>query len=375
MSSRRIKVLFAINCLNIGGAPSVVVNQLKALDRSKFDPHLLTLYPSKAANFLAEVNNFLPTAKQHHFRLKKRSVFDFRTLWQIYRFLRRERFKIIYTHLFLCNLLVRALAILARVPVIVTFEHSTYFNKKVWQVTADRWLKRFTAQVVTSTLAVAQFTSQQQGLAAGQITVIPNPVVIPPPESDFLAAYRRSLALTAAEVIFLTIGRFSEEKGYDVLLAAAAASQAPARFLLVGHGPQESALHTKIAELGLTSKVLLINEPERAKQFLYLAQAFILPSRREGQALVVYEALQCGLPVIASDLPALREVITDGTNGLLVPVGSVMGLATAIDKFVQDEGLRAKLEMGATQTVARSTAASSTQALEELFLRLISSNL
>ena len=67
---KKIKVLFAINCMNIGGAPSVVYEQIKGIDKNKFDPYLLTLYPSKKANFFYKLD-FLEKNKIRDFKLKK----------------------------------------------------------------------------------------------------------------------------------------------------------------------------------------------------------------------------------------------------------------------------------------------------------------
>ena len=278
MSSRRLKVLFAINCLNIGGAPSVVVNQLKGLDQTQFEPYLLTLYPSKVANFLGEVNTFLPASQQRHFKLKNRSIFDLKTLWQIYRFLRQERFDIVYTHLFLTNLIVRALAVLAGVKTIVSFEHSTYFDKSWWQTMADRFLNLFTQKIIVSTETVA--------------------------------------------------------------------------------------------DLKLEEQVKIIVAPDRAKEFLYLAEALILPSLREGQGLVAYEALLAGVPVISADLPALKEIIIDGENGLLFEVGQVSALTAVLTKFLTNEALRGQLKEGVKNRPLNSPTLESVEKLSELFYDL-----
>lgn len=372
MPPRPIKVLFAINCLNIGGAPSVVVNQLKSLDKDKFAPYLLTLYPSKAANFLVEVDSFLPAEQQRHFRLKNRSIFDVKTLWQIYRFLRAEQFDLVYTHLFLTNLLVRALAILAGVKAIVVFEHSTYFNKRRWQVWADRLLNLFTAKIIVSTETVAQFTKEQQRLSADKIIVLPNPVMLPMPAEDYLCQIKSDFHLTEGEKVFVTIGRFSLEKGHNVLLEAAARAGVKAKFLIVGHGPGEPLIKKKIAELGIGDLAAVICEPERAKQFLYVSDAFILPSLREGQGLVAYEALLAGRPVISSDLPALQEIITPEANGLLFKTGSSDDLALMLKRLVTEPELLPRLQAGARETDLKHKVREGSEELADLFISLVS---
>lgn len=367
----KIKILFAINCLNIGGAPSVVVNQLKGLDKNKFEPYLLTLYPSKAANFLEEVNTFLPAGQQRHFKLKNRSIFDLKTLWQIYHFLRQEKFDLVYTHLFLTNLIVRVLAILSGIKVIISFEHSTYFNKNRWQITADRILKHFTQAVVVSTETVANFTAQQQHLKREKIKIIPNPLSIPTRESVDIIKLRQEFNLDSNRLTFLTIGRFAEEKGHSLLIEAI--SQLPAtnsQFLILGHGPLEKSLRQKVADLKLEEQIKIIAAPDRAKEFLYLADVLVLPSWREGQGLVAHEALMAGVPVISADLPALKEVVIDGENGLLFETGQDTALTIVLTKFLTDEALRDQLKEGVKNRPLNSPTLESVEKLSELFYDL-----
>jgi glycosyltransferase involved in cell wall biosynthesis len=351
---RKIKILFAINCMNIGGAPSVVFNQIKYLDREKFEPHLLTLYPSKPANFLAQID-FLPKEHQHHFRLRRRSAFDFPTLFRIFMTLRHERFDIVYTHLFLANFLVRSLAILARVPTIVAFEHSTYFNKSGWQIAMDRLLSRFTNIILTSTKEVADFTARMEGIPREKFRVVRNPASIPERKNVDLKALRERAGLREGDKpIFLTVGRFSDEKGQRVLIEALTKIKSKlggARFLLVGHGPKEHELDDLLDHHQLREHVRIIHDPVRAREYYHIAEWFILPSLREGQAIVVEEALLAGLPVIASRLEGMGDIIHDKENGFLFPRGDVDALAETIVHVIEHGNERKRFIASIQRTV------------------------
>lgn len=335
---KKIKILFAINCMNIGGAPSVVFNQMKYLDRERFEPHLLTLYTSKPANFFSQMG-FLPKEHQRHFHLRRRSIFDLPTLISIYRYLRAERFDVVYTHLFLANFLVRALAVLARVPTIIAFEHSTYFNKSAWQVAMDRLLARFTKFIVTSTQEVADFTAKMENIPHEKFRVVRNPVSIPDRKNVDLESLRERAGIKDGDgPIFLTVGRFSDEKGQQVLIEALARIKTKlgrARFLLVGHGPKEHELDGIIGHHGLREVVRLIHDPVRAREYYHIADWFILPSLREGQAIVVEEAMLAGLPVIASRLEGMGGIVKDKETGVLVKPGSIKELADALEFTVE----------------------------------------
>ncbi len=355
----KIKILFAINCMNIGGAPSVVYNQIKYLDREKFDPYLLTLYPSKPANFLSQMD-FLPKDHQKHFHLKRRSIFDVSTLHAIYRYLKEERFDVVYTHLFLANFLVRSLAILARVPTIVIFEHSTYFNKSPWQVAMDRLLARFTSRIFVSTEEVKRFTIEQERLPESLFSVVRNPVSIPEREDVDLEALRDRAGIKVGDgPISLTVGRFSDEKGQQVLIEALARIKSKlgrARFLLVGHGPKEHELDALIGHYSLREQVRLIHDPERASEYYHVADWFILPSLREGQAIVVEEAMLAGLPIIASRLEGMGNIIEDNVTGYLFDPGDRAGLAERIIYAIEHpdvrQGLIERVRASAQRTVS-----------------------
>ncbi|OGZ08980.1 MAG: hypothetical protein A3C14_03250 [Candidatus Lloydbacteria bacterium RIFCSPHIGHO2_02_FULL_50_18] len=329
--------------MNIGGAPSVVFAQIKYLDKEKFEPHLLMLYPSKEANFLKQLD-FLPKEHIIQFKLCNRSIFDISTLRNIYRYLRRERFDVVYTHLFLANFLVRMLAIIARVPIILSFEHSTYFNKSSWQIIADRILAKWTDRIVVSTQEVADFTSTQEYLPGELFSVIRNPVTIP---VQTLVDENELWDLTGFDrggVLFLTIGRFSEEKGQHILLEAAMRVHVlnpKSKFLIVGHGPQEGILRGLVSKNNMDEYFRILHMPERAKEFLYIADWFVLPSLREGQSIVVEEAMLAGVPVITSALPGMGQVVTAGENGFLVETGNVESLQSALS-CVLNEGLDRK---------------------------------
>lgn len=351
---KKQKILFAINCMNIGGAPSVVFNQIKYLDREKFEPYLLTLYPSKPANFLSQMD-FLPKERQRHFHLRRRSIFDLPTLFSIYRYLRAERFDIVYTHLFLANFLVRSLAILARVPIIIAFEHSTYFNKSAWQVAMDRLLARFTKVIIVSTKEVADFTSRMENIPKEKFRVVRNPVSIPERENVDVRGLREHAGIKEGEgPIFLTVGRFSDEKGQRVLIEALAGVReklGSAKFLLVGHGPKEAELDGLVGHHELREHVHLIHDPRRAREYYHIADWFILPSLREGQAIVVEEAMLAGLPVIASRLEGMGDIVHDGENGYVFTPGDAVALAEKVVYALEHPEVREKLAVRVRESV------------------------
>ena len=154
---------------------------------------------------------------------------------------------------------------------------------------------------------------------------------------------------------FLYYGRFDLfQKGLDVLLDAWArlGSSAPA-LLMLGRGRDAERLPAMIAERGLGSSVTVRENPTRAEVLdaMASARALVHPSRFEGLPMVPAEAMATGLPVIATDVGAVAEVVGDG--GVLIPAGSVDAIADAVRSLADDAFLRASLEANARASAQR----------------------
>ena len=364
----RKKILIAINCMNVGGAPSVVLEQLRGLNREHFDPWLLTLYPSKPANFLADAHRAIGAERVVEFSISHRSLFDVSTLLSIGRFIRRERFDAVVTHLFLANLIVRTLAIFARVPRIISFEHSRYEGKHLWQKIADWLLAARTDYIVVAHEEIARFTATQEHIPSSRFKVIPNPVSIPTPDDARIRDMKEKWGgVPDNRVVFLSIGRFSDEKGHLNLVQATAQAVAHEKrilVLIVGHGPRYEELARAVHSAGVENFCRIVNDPEHARYAYHLADVFVLPSLREGESIVTKEAMLAGLPVIASDLPTLHTLV-DGA-GWLVPPGDIEALSTAMLAAAEQSERRSEFSIVAKEKAMAFSNEASLHAFEHL---------
>jgi glycosyltransferase involved in cell wall biosynthesis len=119
------------------------------------------------------------------------------------------------------------------------------------------------------------------------------------------------------------------------------ARQVPrARLVLVGDGPERSAIEARVGELGLGERVRFLGLRKDVARLLHGADAFLLTSVSEGIPLTVIEAMAAGLPVVATDVGGLREVVADGTTGLLAPAGDDAALAERLVCLADDPDLR-----------------------------------
>jgi glycosyltransferase involved in cell wall biosynthesis len=141
------------------------------------------------------------------------------------------------------------------------------------------------------------------------------------------------------------VGRLSPEKGFDHLITAfgrLAASGSEARLVILGEGPERSALERAIADKDLGDRVLLPGFVKSGR-YLPLFDVFVQPSLTEGLPLSVLEAMRAGVPVVASRVGGVPQVLSHGEGGLLVEPGDVQGLERAVAQVLSDQSLAQRL--------------------------------
>jgi glycosyltransferase involved in cell wall biosynthesis len=215
----------------------------------------------------------------------------------------------------------------------------------------------------------------REGFPGRPLAVHPLPAVATTPgERD---AARDALGVGEDVVAVLCFGILRPYKGVDVLLQALARLPASSRVLvlLAGEpwGETRGQLRRLLADARIAGRVRArlgwVPEPELAT-WLAAADAAVLPYRSATGSAVAAQVLGLGLPVVASRVGGLPDVVEDGGNGLLVPPGDVAALAGALERLEEDP-LRARLAAGATARAARCTWASYADALEDLVTRVL----
>lgn len=169
------------------------------------------------------------------------------------------------------------------------------------------------------------------------------------PTTRHMPPRRREYRASCRRLLFL--GHLRREKGLPELLAAA--KRFPPMVTLSIVGPATPEIDPSTIDATQNAAYGGSALPEEVPRILEAHDALLLPSRLEGYPGVVMEAFQMGLPVIASALPAVRELVTDGEDGLLVDVGSVEGLVEAVARVTGDDLLFQHLRAGALTTGER----------------------
>lgn len=253
---------------------------------------------------------------------------------------RPDLFQANLTSLPSCQYALLAASTVADLPTIAV-EHAPLASPSPLSRQLKRWTSRRLAAHVAVGSSVAREIESLIGLRAGSLRVIHNGVPAP----------ARARATGLPGPVISAVGRLDHLKGFDVLIEAVAGLE-QGSLLIVGEGPDRSRLEALAETLGIGDRVHLPGWADDAPALVGASDVFVLPSHLESLPLSVLEAMHAGVPVIATPVGSVPDVVRHGRTGLLVDVGDAEALQQAIRQLTQDPARRR--ELGARgQEVAR----------------------
>jgi glycosyltransferase involved in cell wall biosynthesis len=161
-----------------------------------------------------------------------------------------------------------------------------------------------------------------------------------PPDAHILARKRQELGLPEEAIVVGTIGRLTQQKGYSILIEAAALvlQEMPSvHFVIIGEGELEDTLMTLAKQLGVADAVHFTGPRSDIEELLAAMDLFVSSSLWEGLPTVILEGMAAQVPVVATDVSGTRELVQDGVTGILVPAGDHHLLAQAISQVLREE--------------------------------------
>jgi len=359
-AARKIRVLNLLTNFHIGGTERQVTNIALKLDSSRFDLHLACLRNS--GELLEELKDL--NVPRPEFRIG--SLYSFATLIQglrLIRYLKRNRIEMVHSYGTYPNIFTVPAAWLAGVPVVIASIRDRGDILPPWQ----RWLQKVVCRFADCVLVNASTikdTLIDQGYCGDNIVVIPNGVM---PSTDISLRdgkeLRAEIGIPAAAPVVILFSRLNRMKGIEYFLEATVLvlKQFPdVKFVIAGDGGNRAELEAYTAKLGVAGSVLFIGFRTDLPDLLREADISVLPSLSEGLSNSLLEAMQAGVPVIATDVGGNPEIVDDGVSGLLVPVRDSEALAKAMIRMFADPAMRkcmgaaARIRIATTFSMERS---------------------
>lgn len=354
----RIKIAQVVTRMDWGGSPDIVRLICSSLDPEKFD---VTLVFGETRHLTSQSRVFLNTfggkiVEIHQLRRDIDPLMDIAALVRLYALFRRERFDIVHTHTAKAGCLGRIAAAMAGCGEVVHSTHGHnfygYFGRlgSALIVHAERFLSAFARRIVVQSSREMGDFMDHGVCAAEKLVVVTQGVDTGKYARDAAAGavLRKRWGASEGEPVFAFIGRLEPIKGVGSLLQAAtelAADRIRCKFVIIGSGTQEAALRRFAAERGLGQSVVFTGWLDDVSEALSGIDVLVLPSLNEAVGRVLLEAQSAGIPVVATRVGGIPDVVKDGLTGILVPPSDSGALAAAIKVLALDSARR--IEMGA----------------------------
>jgi L-malate glycosyltransferase len=320
----QIPVAVFLTGFHPGGTERQMTELIQRLDRNRFDVHVACFQRQGA--WLPAVEECAPvTSFPIHGFARAATV---ARVASFVRWCRARRIAIVQTCDLYANTFALPAAMVAGVRVRIGSRRELSPDKTPAQLALQRHAYRCAHRIIANSRAAAQ-QLESEGLPPGIVQVIPNGI-----RADQYNA--RTFAGRPVRTI-LTVANLRPEKAHEVLLAAVARLRPrhpQLQFLIAGDGPRAAELEALSARLGVQAQVTFLGHREDVPALLARADAFVLPSRSEAFPNGAMEAMAAGLPVVASRVGGLLDLIDDGRTGVLVTPDDPAALTAAVESLV-----------------------------------------
>ncbi|HVS64175.1 MAG TPA: glycosyltransferase [Thermoanaerobaculia bacterium] len=282
--------------------------------------------------------------------------FDPRQIGELVTLIRRHSIDLVHAWDFGAATYGRIAALLTGRPAIIHIQshHSQYQRRGFpWYARlAYRLLARYTVRAVALAPSIREFAIEKMGFREDQMVTIPNPAPrtleadVPP---ERVAELRDTHGLPEHVPVIGTLTRLFEAKGLEYLIDAMPTileSCPQARVLILGDGPLRADLERRARQLELTDRIRFLGFQQDVAAHLRLFTVMVMPSLEEGMPLAALESVAAGVPVVATRVGGLPDVVLEGETGMLVEPGDADGLAKVLVRVLGDPELQESLRQG-----------------------------
>jgi glycosyltransferase involved in cell wall biosynthesis len=370
-----IPVLYASHEAELGGAERSLLELLRSLDRTRFTPHLAGAAEGPLADAARKLGVAVHDVPMRFHGCVRKGIGLLRAARTLRRLLARERIALVHTNTLIAGYCGVLAARAARIP-------------SIWHVRDLGYPKLGRRAARAATWRIANSLATAAALGDPRTDVVYNGV-----GADFFAphpnarrAVRRELGVPPRELLVAMVGRLDPGKGHRVLLDAAAilrAQRARATFLVIGDALFDAArgrlatyrheLESAAQNLGVARGFRFLGQRADVARLLAACDLLVHPATEpEAFGRAIAEAQAAGLPVIASHIGGIPELVTEGRDGTLVPPGDPTALAAALATLLADAPLRHRMGDAAREKAERCwTAAQHARAVEAVYARVL----
>lgn len=340
-------ICYVINSLSVGGAENLIS---ALVNHSNQDENSYTVCQIGGVESLADQIADIPDVS--HVNFKASFKFDPIAVGRMVKFFNDREFDVLHCHLPYAQTLGRIVGNLSGNSPVISTQHNVRDNYHI----VTRCLERITRPLDSVTVAVSQGveesfqgTSSKYPNISNNWTTIYNGIPVEEfsekvensDDADLRDKYR-----IGSEHVYLSIGNYYKVKRQEMLISAMELlSEDDSKLIIVGDGPRKRELRAEINRRGLEDSVFVTGRVESVYPFYKLADSFVLSSIREGLPMVIIEAMAAELPIVATDIPGVREIVKDEENGILVEPESPTKIAQAMAEIrkANEFGMRSKL--------------------------------
>ncbi len=367
--SRRLRVLFVINqVVAYGGAERFAAGLATHMPRDRVEPWMCCTRGGDE-----QAVGALLDAGVRYVCLGRQGKLDVHRLLPLLAMLRRERFDVVHSHMFGSNVWSSLAGRACGVPVIIAHEHT-------WSYSGDRvrmWMDgNVIGRLATCFVAVSEADRERmiklEGVRADRIKVIPTAYV--PHLGSSNGDIRSELGLAPDAPVIGVAALMREQKALDVMLDAHAMlleRMQNVHLVIAGDGPCRPALERQIERLGIAHNVHLLGPRDDVDQILKRVDVGALSSNWEGSPLFVFECRAAKVPLVATAVAGVTELVESGRTGLLVPPRNPRALAGAIERVLTDPALSARLAEEAARDMEQFEIATVAARFADLYEQLL----
>jgi len=367
VTSSTIKILAVVEALTVNAvAKNMLEFHRAARDLKERHPGSATIETSlvtfdRTGTPAKSPNEFVTAARKLGLEvsiIKERFRFDTRVIPALRKIVERTQPDIVLTHQVKSHLLMKVSRLWRKYPWVAFHHGYTTTDRKMRAYNMlNRWSLPRADRVITVCEAFARELSvdgvQRRRIHVQHNSIRPEPLGT----SEEAKALRNRLGIAPDEHLVLSVGRLSREKAHIDLLAAfnylrENTPDIKSTVVIVGEGPERASLAAAAASFGLSERVIFAGEVSNVQPYYAAADVVVLPSHSEGSPYVLLEAMAANVPLIATAVGGVPEMVEDEESALLVPARDAPAMAAAIARVLTDSELARKLTAHAATLVA-----------------------